>query len=80
MASGLRPAGMNLGGAVTPLLLTLLSGSSGWQGALFWVGGAFISGAFFALLAGGLWLVIDPVRRAKVDSAPGKPLSPARPD
>jgi sugar phosphate permease len=37
MAAGLQPAGMNFGGAVTPLLVTLLSASFGWQGALFWI-------------------------------------------
>jgi ACS family glucarate transporter-like MFS transporter len=37
MASGLQPAGMNLGGAATPLLVTLLSASFGWAGALLWV-------------------------------------------
>src|SRR5450631_4158004 len=37
MAAGLQPAGMNLGGAVAPLLVTLLSGSFGWQGALLWI-------------------------------------------
>jgi ACS family glucarate transporter-like MFS transporter len=38
MANGLQTAGMNLGGAVTPLLIVLLTESFGWQGALLWVG------------------------------------------
>ena len=37
MAGGLQSAGMDLGGAVTPLLVALLSSSFGWQGALLWI-------------------------------------------
>lgn len=37
MANGLGSAVSNLGGMVTPLLVVLLSGSFGWQGALFWI-------------------------------------------
>jgi MFS transporter, ACS family, glucarate transporter len=37
MAGGLQTAGMNFGGAVTPLLVTLLSGSFGWKGSLLWI-------------------------------------------
>jgi ACS family D-galactonate transporter-like MFS transporter len=37
MAGGLQAAGMTLGGAVTPLLVALLSSSFGWQGALLWI-------------------------------------------
>jgi sugar phosphate permease len=37
MAGGLQAAGMNFGGAVTPLLVALLSGSLGWQAALLWI-------------------------------------------
>jgi sugar phosphate permease len=37
MANGLVSAVMNLGGTITPLLVVLLSGSFGWQGALLWI-------------------------------------------
>lgn len=37
IANGLQTAGMNLGGAVTPLLVEVLSKSFGWQGALLWI-------------------------------------------
>jgi MFS transporter, ACS family, glucarate transporter len=37
MANGVQTAGMNLGGAVTPLLIVLLTQSFGWQGALLWL-------------------------------------------
>ena len=37
MAGGMQSAGMNFGGAVTPLLVALLSSSFGWQGALLWI-------------------------------------------
>jgi MFS transporter, ACS family, glucarate transporter len=37
MANGLQTAGMNLGGAVTPLLIVVLTQSFGWQGALLWL-------------------------------------------
>jgi ACS family glucarate transporter-like MFS transporter len=37
MAGGLQTAGMNFGGAVTPLLVTLLSGTFGWKGSLLWI-------------------------------------------
>jgi ABC-type dipeptide/oligopeptide/nickel transport system permease component len=30
-------------------------------------GGAFITGTVFALVAAGLWLWIDPARRAEID-------------
>jgi ACS family glucarate transporter-like MFS transporter len=38
MANGLQTAGMNLGGAVTPVFIVVLTESFGWQGALLWVG------------------------------------------
>ena len=34
MANGLQTAGMNFGGILTPLILPVLSGALGWQGAL----------------------------------------------
>jgi MFS transporter, ACS family, glucarate transporter len=37
MANGLQTAGMNLGGAITPVLIVLLTRSFGWQGALLWI-------------------------------------------
>ncbi len=37
MGSGLQAAAMNFGGAVTPLLVGLLSSSFGWKGALLWI-------------------------------------------
>lgn len=37
MANGMVSAVMNLGGTITPLLVVLLSGAFGWQGALLWV-------------------------------------------
>jgi ACS family glucarate transporter-like MFS transporter len=37
MAGGLQAAGMNFGGAVTPLLVAVLSSSFGWKGALLWI-------------------------------------------
>ena len=37
MAGGMQAAAMNFGGAVTPLLVALLSRSFGWQGALLWI-------------------------------------------
>ena len=35
--NGLVSSGMNLGGALTPLLIVLLTAHFGWQGALLWV-------------------------------------------
>jgi ACS family glucarate transporter-like MFS transporter len=37
MSNGLQPAAMNIGGAVTPVLVGLLSTSFDWQGALLWI-------------------------------------------
>jgi len=37
VGNGLQTAGMNLGGAVTPLLIVVLTASFGWQGALLWL-------------------------------------------
>jgi ACS family glucarate transporter-like MFS transporter len=37
IANGLQTAGMNLGGAVTPFLIVVLTDHFGWQGALLWV-------------------------------------------
>jgi MFS transporter, ACS family, glucarate transporter len=37
MAGGLQSAGMNFGGAATPVLVALLGSSFGWQGALLWI-------------------------------------------
>jgi ACS family glucarate transporter-like MFS transporter len=37
MAGGMQAAGMNFGGAVTPVLVAVLSGAFGWQGALLWI-------------------------------------------
>src|SRR6185437_5591118 len=37
LVNGLQSAGMNIGGAVTPLLIVMLSRSFGWQGALLWI-------------------------------------------
>jgi MFS transporter, ACS family, glucarate transporter len=37
IANGLQTAGMLLGGAVTPILIVLLTESFGWKGALLWI-------------------------------------------
>ncbi|MBS0418359.1 MAG: MFS transporter [Proteobacteria bacterium] len=37
LSNGLQTAAMNVGGAITPLLIVLLSRSVGWQGALRWI-------------------------------------------
>jgi len=37
MGGGLQAAAMNFGGAVTPLLVAVLSGCFGWKGALLWI-------------------------------------------
>jgi ACS family glucarate transporter-like MFS transporter len=37
MVNGLSAAGMNLGGAITPVLIVTLTQSFGWQGALLWL-------------------------------------------
>jgi ACS family glucarate transporter-like MFS transporter len=37
VANGLQTAGMLLGGAVTPILVVLLTESFGWKGALLWI-------------------------------------------
>jgi ACS family glucarate transporter-like MFS transporter len=37
MANGLQSTFMNLGGAITPMLIVLLTRSFGWQGALLWI-------------------------------------------
>ena len=37
IGGGLQAAAMNFGGAVTPLLVAILSSSFGWKGALLWI-------------------------------------------
>jgi ACS family glucarate transporter-like MFS transporter len=59
-AFGVLNTGGNAGGIITQPLVGFLTNSGVW-------GGAFITGTVFALVAAGLWLVIDPERRAELD-------------
>ena len=52
--------GGNAGGIIAQPLVGFLTNGGVW-------GGAFITGTVFALVAAGLWLVIDPERRAELD-------------
>lgn len=59
-ASGVLNTGGNVGGIIAQPLVGFLTNSGAW-------GGAFMTGLVFALVAAGLWLLIDPERRVKVD-------------
>ena len=59
-ASGVLNTGGNAGGIITHPVVGLLTSSGAW-------GGAFLTGTVLALVAAGLWLVIDPERRADLD-------------
>jgi ACS family glucarate transporter-like MFS transporter len=59
-AFGVLNTGGNVGGSIAQPIMGYLTNSGYWVGA-------FSSGTVFALMAGALWLVIDPERRAKVD-------------
>ena len=57
---GVLNTGGNAGGIIAQPLVGFLTNGGVW-------GGAFITGTVFALVAAGLWLWIDPARRAEVD-------------
>ncbi len=59
-AWGVLNTGGNAGGIIAQPLVGFLTNGGVW-------GGAFITGTVFALVAAGLWFLIDPERRAKVD-------------
>jgi nitrate/nitrite transporter NarK len=59
-AWGVLNTGGNAGGIIAQPLVGFLTNGGVW-------GGAFITGSVFALVAAGLWLWIDPARRAEVD-------------
>ncbi len=59
-AVGIQNTGGNVGGIITQPLVGFLTNGGAW-------GGAFMTGIVFALVAAGLWLWIDPERRAEVD-------------
>jgi ACS family glucarate transporter-like MFS transporter len=59
-AWGVLNTGGNAGGIIAQPLVGFLTNGGAW-------GGAFITGTVFALVAAGLWLWIDPARRAEVD-------------
>ena len=59
-AWGVMNTGGNAGGIIAQPLVGFLTNGGAW-------GGAFITGTVFALVAAGLWLWIDPARRAEVD-------------
>ncbi len=60
VAWGVLNTGGNAGGIIAQPLVGFLTNGGVW-------GGAFITGTVFALVAAGLWLWIDPARRAEVD-------------
>ena len=59
-AFGVLNTGGNAGGVIAQPLVGFLTNGGAW-------GGAFSTGTVFAMLAAGLWLLIDPERRAEVD-------------
>jgi len=59
-AWGVMNTGGNAGGIIAQPLVGFLTNGGAW-------GGAFITGTVFALVAAGLWLWIDPARRAEID-------------
>jgi sugar phosphate permease len=59
-AWGVMNTGGNAGGIIAQPLVGFLTNGGVW-------GGAFITGTVFALVAAGLWLWIDPARRAEID-------------
>jgi len=59
-AWGVLNTGGNAGGIIAQPLVGFLTDGGAW-------GGAFITGTVFALVAAGLWLWVDPSRRAEVD-------------
>jgi ACS family glucarate transporter-like MFS transporter len=59
-AWGVLNTGGNAGGVIAQPLVGFLTNSGVWSGA-------FITGTVFSLMAAGLWLWIDPTRRATVD-------------
>jgi ACS family glucarate transporter-like MFS transporter len=59
-AWGVMNTGGNAGGIIAQPLVGFLTNGGAW-------GGAFITGTVFALLTAGLWLWIDPARRAEID-------------
>ncbi len=60
VAWGVLNTGGNAGGIIAQPLVGFLTNGGVW-------GGSFITGTVFALVAAGLWLWIDPARRAEVD-------------
>jgi len=61
-ASGLLNTGGNLGGLICTPIVAYLSGHHAWTLA-------FLIGTAFAAVSAGLWLVVDPSRAARVDTA-----------
>jgi sugar phosphate permease len=59
-ATGIQNTGGNVGRIIIQPLVGFLTISGAW-------GGAFMTGTVSALVAAGLWLLIDPERRAAVD-------------
>jgi len=59
-ATGIQNTGGNVGGIITQPLVGFLTNSGAW-------GAAFMTGIVLAMVAAGLWLLIDPERRAEVD-------------
>jgi MFS transporter, ACS family, glucarate transporter len=59
-AWGILNTGGNAGGIIAQPLVGFLTNGGVWSGA-------FTTGTVFALAAAGLWFLIDPERRAKVD-------------
>lgn len=80
IANGLQTSGMNIGAAITPPLIVLLTQSFGWQGALLWI--AVPTGAL-TLLWG--WYgrntprehpAVTPAELAELGSLPAEPPAP----
>src|SRR5262245_27794050 len=67
-ASGLLNTGGNLGGLICTPIVAYLSGHHAWTLA-------FLIGTAFAAVSAGLWLVVDPSRAARVDTARGGALA-----
>ena len=61
-ATGVLNTGGNIGGLVTIPTVAYFAGHGGWDAA-------FITGTGFALVAAATWLLVDPSRRATLDSA-----------
>jgi len=69
-AGGLLNTGGNLGGLICTPIVAYLSGHHAWTLA-------FLIGTAFAAVSAGLWLVVDPSRAARIETAAGDGLDAA---